>query len=95
MNGHHSRRLLIDRGGCPALWPTDQVHAGPGDTVLAPRGVPHSQRRAVPRTGRFLEIYAPAGSEGFFRELADAESSGASMDEVYRSVSDKYGITWG
>ena len=73
----------------------DEVTAGPGDIVFAPRGVPHSQRRVVPRTGRFLELYTPAGFEGFFRELADAEGSGASMPGVYRSVSDKYGITWG
>lgn len=73
----------------------DEVTAGPGDIVFAPRGVPHSQRRVTPRTGRFLEFYTPAGFEGFFRELAEAEQSGAEMPEVYRSVSDRYGITWG
>ena len=26
--------------------------AGPGDLVFGPRGVPHAQRRVVPRTGR-------------------------------------------
>jgi hypothetical protein len=48
----------------------------------------------VPRTGRFLEIYSPAGFDGFFRELSEAESSGASIPEAYARVSEKYGITW-
>lgn len=72
----------------------EEVRAGPGDVVFGPRGVPHSQRRAVPRTGRFLEVYSPGGFDGFFRELAEAEASGASMREIYRSVSQAYGITW-
>lgn len=71
-----------------------EMTAGPGDVVFAPRGVPHSQRRVIPRKGRFIEVFTPGGFDGFFRELAEAEASGASMPEVYRSVSEKYGITW-
>jgi mannose-6-phosphate isomerase-like protein (cupin superfamily) len=72
----------------------DEFHVGPGETVFGPRGVPHAQRRVVPRTGRFLEFFYPAGFEGFFRELAEAERSGSSMPEEYVRVSEKYGITW-
>ena len=72
----------------------DEFHVGPGETVFAPCGVPHSQRRVVPRTGRVLEFFYPAGFEGFFRELAEAERTGAPMEEAYARVSDKYGITW-
>jgi mannose-6-phosphate isomerase-like protein (cupin superfamily) len=72
----------------------DEFHVGPGGIVFGPRGVPHAQRRAVPRTGRFLELYSPAGFEGFFRELAEAESAGSSMTDEYVRVSEKYGITW-
>lgn len=71
-----------------------ELRAGPGDVVFGPRGVPHAQRRVVSRKGRFLEIYSPGGFDGFFRELAQAEARGTSMGEVYRSVSEKYGITW-
>jgi mannose-6-phosphate isomerase-like protein (cupin superfamily) len=71
-----------------------EMKAGPGDVVFGPRGVPHAQRRVVPRKGRFIEVFSPGGFDGFFRELAQAEASGASMPEVYRSVSEKYGITW-
>ena len=71
-----------------------EMTAGPGDVVFGPRGVPHSQRRVVPRKGRFIEVYTPGGFDAVFRELAEAEARGESMPEVYRSVSEKYGITW-
>lgn len=72
----------------------EEITAGPGDFVFGPRGVPHSQRRVVPRKGRFLEVYSPGGFDGFFRELAEAELTGASMPDVYRGVSEKYGVAW-
>jgi mannose-6-phosphate isomerase-like protein (cupin superfamily) len=72
----------------------EEFAVGPGDMVFGPRGVPHAQRRVVPRTGRFVVFLYPAGFEGFFRELGQAEASGASMPEVYVRISEKYGITW-
>jgi mannose-6-phosphate isomerase-like protein (cupin superfamily) len=71
-----------------------EVHAGPGDAVFAPRRVPHAQRRVVPRTGRLLAMVSPAGFEGFFRELAAAERDGTLGPEAYARASERYGITW-
>jgi mannose-6-phosphate isomerase-like protein (cupin superfamily) len=71
-----------------------ELRAGPGDTVFAPRGVPHAHRRLVPRTGRFLTMVSPAGLEGFFRALAEAERSGGAGPEDYARASARYGITW-
>ncbi len=71
-----------------------EIHARPGDLVFAPRGVPHSQRRVVPRTGRLLVLTAPAGLEDFFRELAHAERSGRLGPDAYADASRHYGITW-
>jgi mannose-6-phosphate isomerase-like protein (cupin superfamily) len=71
-----------------------ELRVGPGGLVFAPRGVPHAQRRVVPRTGRLLVLTAPAGLEGFFRELAEADRAGAIGPEAYASASAKYGITW-
>ena len=68
--------------------------AGPGAVVFAPRGIPHSHRRVVPRTGRFLTLVSPAGFEGFFRELSDAERDGTIGPEAYARASERYGITW-
>jgi mannose-6-phosphate isomerase-like protein (cupin superfamily) len=68
--------------------------AGPGELVFAPRGVPHAQRRVVPRTGRILVLTAPAGLELFFRELADADREGRLGPEAYASASRNCGISW-
>lgn len=67
---------------------------GPGAVVFAPRGVPHSHRRNVPRTGRFLTFVSPAGFEGFFRELSEAEREGTIGPDAYDRASARYGITW-
>jgi len=73
----------------------DEEHrAGPGGLVFAPRGVPHAQRRVVPRTGRVLIMTSPAGLEGFFRRLAEADRAGTLGPEAYASASEEYGITW-
>ena len=67
---------------------------GPGAVVFGPRGVPHGHRRVVPRTGRFLTMCAPAGFEGFCRELDAAERAGTIGAEAYAEASARYGITW-
>ncbi len=67
---------------------------GPGGVVFAPRGVPHAQRRVVPRSGRLLVLTSPAGLEGFFRELAAAERAGTLGPAAYASASRHHGITW-
>lgn len=72
----------------------EEHQIGPGGVVFAPRGIPHAQRRVVPRTGRTLTMCSPAGFEGFFRELSDAEREGTLGPDVYARVSEKYAITW-
>jgi quercetin dioxygenase-like cupin family protein len=72
----------------------DEFRVGPGGVVFAPRGVPHSQRRVVPRSGRELVLLQPAELEGFFRELAAAHGAGTLGPDAYASASQKHGITW-
>ena len=69
-------------------------HVGPGGLVFAPRGVPHAQRRVVPRTGCLFVITAPGGLEGFFRELAEADRAGELGPAAYVDASARYGIRW-
>jgi mannose-6-phosphate isomerase-like protein (cupin superfamily) len=71
-----------------------ELRAGPGDTVFAPRGVPHSQRRVVPGDGRVLIVVTPGGFEGFFRDLAAAQAAGTLGPEAYAAASERYGVTW-
>jgi len=69
-------------------------HAGPGDAVFGPRGVPHAQRRVVPRTGRTLAMFTPAGFEEFFRDLAGAEGTGSIGRQTLEQLGEKYAVTW-
>jgi mannose-6-phosphate isomerase-like protein (cupin superfamily) len=72
----------------------EEHRIGPGESVFAPRGVPHSQRRVVAGEGRLLVVVTPGGLEGFFRELAAAESAGKLGPDVYAAASARFGITW-
>ena len=72
----------------------EEFRVGPGGLAFAPRGIPHAQRRVVPRQGQLLAMLSPAGFEGFFRELDEAERDGTLGPEAYARVSEKYGITW-
>ena len=72
----------------------EELRIGPGETAFAPRGVPHSQRRVVPGEGRLIVVTTPAGLEGFFRELAAAESAGTLGPDAYAAASVRHGISW-
>jgi mannose-6-phosphate isomerase-like protein (cupin superfamily) len=72
----------------------EEITIGPGEAVFAPRGVPHSQRRVVEGEGRIMFVCTPGGLEGFFRELARADSEGRLGPEAYAAASERYGISW-
>jgi len=47
-----------------------RFHLSPGDSVLAPRGVPHVWAHTQGETGRMLMAFVPAGKmEAFFSEV--------------------------
>ena len=71
-----------------------EFEAGPGDVVFGPRGIPHAQRRVVPRTGRILTMFTPGGFEGFFRDLSAADARGDVGPEVMDQLASKYGARW-
>ena len=72
----------------------DEFRVGPGGLAFAPRGIPHAQRRVVPGVGRLLVLTTPGGLEGFFRELAAAQTAGTLGPDAYASASARFGITW-
>ena len=71
-----------------------EFEAGPGDAVFGPRGVPHAQRRVLPRVGRILTMFTPAGFEGFFRDLAAAGRAGQDDPEALTRIAAEYGAVW-
>jgi quercetin dioxygenase-like cupin family protein len=49
---------------------SERTRLGPGDSLLAPRGVPHVWAHVGDGRGRIVITFAPAGRmEGFFREV--------------------------
>jgi quercetin dioxygenase-like cupin family protein len=54
------------------LWVGDEMHVlGAGESILAPRGVPHTVR--VDSGARWLVTSTPAGFEGFVRAIGTPE----------------------
>jgi mannose-6-phosphate isomerase-like protein (cupin superfamily) len=69
----HSREdeySFVLRGRMGALLGERVVEAGPGDFVRKPRGEWHTFWNPGDEECRFLEIIAPGGFEGMFREMA-------------------------
>ena len=48
----------------------------------------------MPGEGRLLVVTTPGGLDGFFRELAAADTAGTLGPEAYATASERYGITW-
>jgi len=65
----------------------ERYRMGPGDSVLAPRYVPHVWAHVGEGTGRQLLVFQPAGKmEAFFGELAKVEGI-PQRDELQRLFS--------
>ena len=94
VHAHEDELFYILEGEHVIRCGDEEFTVGPGGFVFCPRGVPHSQRRVVPRTGRELVLISPAGLEGFFRELAAADAAGTLGPEAYATASERYGIEW-
>ena len=67
---------------------------GPGEMMLAPRGVAHSIKSLGPETGRELIISSPGGIfEAFIAEVTRAMAQAtADRPADFRSIAGKYGI---
>lgn len=58
----------------------------PGDSILAPRRVPHVWAYTGDRVGRMLISFMPAGDmEAFFREVTKADAMPAQQPELWRA----------
>jgi mannose-6-phosphate isomerase-like protein (cupin superfamily) len=93
-HAHEDELFYIVEGDHVCQRGDEEFNLGPGDTMFLPRGVPHAHRRVVPKAGRLLVVVSPAGFEGFFRMLAQAEAEGRLGPEAYAEASERYGITW-
>jgi mannose-6-phosphate isomerase-like protein (cupin superfamily) len=79
-------------GRMGALLGDDVLEAGPGDLVLKPRGEWHTFWNAGDEPCRILEIIAPAGFEGFFKELVDLGGVASSDPATLAALCERYAI---
>jgi mannose-6-phosphate isomerase-like protein (cupin superfamily) len=70
---HHNQDegFFVISGDVTLFLPDREIHCGPGDFVLAPRGVPHTYR-VGDAPARWLIISAPSGFERFVAAVAAA-----------------------
>ena len=71
------------------------IEAGPGDTVVKPRGIPHAFWNPGDEPVRFLEMITPAGLRAYFAELAPILDAGgpARTSRRWRGPA-RYALTW-
>lgn len=68
-----------------------QRHLGPGDSLLAPRGVPHGWALVADAPGRMIVAFSPAGSmEAFFDEACSM--TGAAATEQMSALFARHGM---
>ena len=68
------------------------MHAGPGDLVTKPRGVPHAFFNAGDEPARLLEVITPAGFERCFSRLAELFASAGPTPEALVALAADFGL---
>jgi quercetin dioxygenase-like cupin family protein len=84
----HDEAFYILNGGFVFAVGQEQVLAGPGDTVLIPRGTRHGFTAEPEAKALFVTV--PAGLEGFFVELTAGIAAGRTSQEMRALLSGRY-----
>ena len=82
---------FVLEGRMGALLGDDVVEAGLGDLVFKPRNQWHTFWNAGDEPCRILEIIAPPGFEGFFRELSDMGGAMKADPDELTALGERYG----
>jgi mannose-6-phosphate isomerase-like protein (cupin superfamily) len=82
---------FVLEGRMGALLGDDVVEAGVGDLVFKPRNQWHTFWNAGDEPCRILEIIAPPGFEGFFRELSDMGGAIKADPDELTALGERYG----
>jgi len=84
----HEEGFRVLEGEVTLFLPGEELHLGPGDFVLAPRGVPHTYR-VGDRPARWLVVTSPAGFERFVSDVAALE---APAPDRLAAIAAQYGV---
>jgi quercetin dioxygenase-like cupin family protein len=68
------------------------VDAGPGASMVKPRGIPHAMWNPGPEPATVLEVLSPGGLERYFEELAPVLRDKAPPSD-YDALAERYGLT--
>jgi quercetin dioxygenase-like cupin family protein len=79
-------RLGVQIGG-------EVLEAGPGDTVVKPRGIPHAFWNPGDEPVRFLELITPPAFADYFKEIAPLLNSAPPDFEALGAVMARYGLS--
>lgn len=72
MHPHQEEWFYVMEGEVAFQVGGQRVHLGPGESVLGPRGVPHTFSAVAAAPSRLLIAFSPAGEmEMFFRDIHD------------------------
>ncbi len=94
VHGSEDELFFVLEGRHVFTYGQTEFEAGPGDTVFVPRGLRHAQRRVVPRRGRTLSMFSPAGFEEYFREISAADGAGLLDAAEMQRITQKYHARW-
>jgi mannose-6-phosphate isomerase-like protein (cupin superfamily) len=88
--------ILIQAGTGVAAIDGRETPVGPGAIVWVPKGTLHSGRNTGNGVLRWTGIYAPAGFEGYFREISTAPGATPRQrsDSEWEALDRQYGIRY-
>lgn len=67
-----------------------EVVLGPGGYIVKPRGEVHAMWNAGKTPARMIEVIAPAGFEGFFREYVELSDAGPVDFPTVAALAERY-----
>src|SRR5262245_30926370 len=70
----------------------ERFDAGPSSFVFLPRGIPH-EYSLVGERGRILTFFFPAGTEGYFSEVAHLTGRQRDDPRLMAELAERYGFT--
>lgn len=92
MHVHHdaAEAFFVLEGSYLMCLEDRQEDCPPGTFVYVPRGAAHTFRVVSDSPGKKLNIFTPAAMQGFFEELAAAESAGTVSLEYLAAISSRH-----
>ena len=68
------------------------IEARPGDTVVLPRGVPHTWLVTSATPARLLALVVPGGLMRFFDQMADASMAHDALPQLAAQIMEEFGV---